>query len=91
MTKCVKIMCTLHVSEELLEIVSMAARKFFIEGALHLIPPDGLKIVACGTKERIESFVDILYKEAAKKKPFVIEVEPFIKDKDYRGVFRIIQ
>ncbi len=90
MIKCVRIICTGKITKAFVEVLQKQARKLGVEGILHQVPPDSVRLIACGSIDSIESFVDFLYKEGAAKKPFSIEVEPFLKDKDYRGVFRII-
>lgn len=90
MTKCVKITCTIKMNKGFAENLLKQARKLSLEGTIHVVSDNIIKIIACGPKEHIDSFVDALYKEGASKKQFSIEVEPFLKDKDYRGVFRII-
>ena len=91
MIKCVRITCELKITKAFTASIQRQATRLDLEGLMHVIIPSNLKIVACGSKENIETFVDFLYKEGALKKPFSIEVEPFLKDKDYRGVFRIIE
>lgn len=50
-----------------------------------------IRIVVCGTKEAIDAFVDYLHVETADSVVVPAEIEPFIKDRDFRGVFRIIE
>jgi acylphosphatase len=90
MMKCIKVTCMLKVTKVFADFVQKHAHKLALEGFLQIVTPDQIKIVVCGAKDNIDKFVDILYKEGAHKKPFSLEVEPFLKDKDYRGVFRII-
>ena len=42
-------------------------------------------------KEGVDAFLDELHKSAGAAELKEIEIEPFLKDKDYRGVFRIIE
>jgi len=88
--KCVKIMCGCEVSVELTEAIQKLARHLALEGFIQVIDPKNLKIVVCGPKDEIETFLDTLYKVSVTKKPLDLEVEPFVKEKDYRGVFRIL-
>jgi acylphosphatase len=90
MTKCVKISCILKITEKFTASVQRRAHQLSLEGLMHVVMPEQIKIVVCGDKDRIDTFVDFLYDEGLLKKPFAIEVEPFLKDKDYRGVFRVI-
>ena len=50
-----------------------------------------LRIVVCGLKEQVDKFVDELHKEAAHAGVSDISIEPFVRIKDYRGAFRIIE
>ncbi len=89
--KCVRIVCTCKPTKSFAEDVHKFATKLELEGTYQLIDPEHVRIVASGVKDKIDLFIDVLYKLGTKMKPFAIEVEPFLKDKDYRGIFRIIQ
>lgn len=92
MMKCLKIILQIDITEGLLQnFVQKNAKKFNIEGTAQAIDKKTAKIIACGTNENMESFVDSLYKGYKDQKPSVVEVEPFLRDKDYRGVFRVIE
>lgn len=92
MIKCIKVVLAVDYDEALVhDTIQKQARKLGLEGVVYAATPGELKIVACGLKEKIDEFLDFMHKEAAKRKVEDIEVEPFIKDKDYRGVFRVIQ
>lgn len=67
------------------------ATKLEVEGTAQLITGDKVKIIACGEKENVDSFIDVIHHNATKFKIENIELEPFIKGKDYRGVFRVIE
>lgn len=72
--------------------VQKKGTKLGIEGTIQIIPGhEELKIIACGIKEQVDQFVDALHKEAAKLGASEINIEPFVKTKDYRGAFRIIE
>lgn len=91
MQKCVKIIFSVAFGKDLLVgILQKNARVLELEGSVLLLGQDQVKVIACGAKENVESFVDLIHKEAEKYKLEAIEVEPFLKDKDYRGIFRII-
>ncbi len=90
MNKCIKITCTLKITKTFTETVQKQAQALSLEGLMQAVGTDTIKIVACGSKENIEAFVDFFYKQDTAKKPLDVEVEPFVKDKDYRGVFRLI-
>lgn len=90
MKKCLRISCKCRVSKDLTENIKKEANKLTIEGNIQVTEPDNLKIVACGSKENIDRLIDSLYKLGSKKNPFSVEIEPFLKEKDYRGIFRVI-
>ena len=88
MNKCVKITVTVEsLSEFLHEIIKPHARSMDLEGLVQPVGTVQARIIACGSKEKVDAFVELLQKEALMD----IEIEPFIKDKDYRGVFRVIE
>ena len=93
MNKCLRIAVVGDFSESFLQsFIKKSARKYDLEGSAQIVSSGKeIMIVVCGTKESIDSFLDVLHKGAAKNVPESIEVEPFLKSKDYRGVFRIIE
>lgn len=92
MIKSVKILLVTKVLDDAVyDFIQKSARKLSIEGVAQVEDEGTIKIVACGSKENIDMFVDLLHKGTSKIKFNSIELEPFIKEKDYRGVFRIIQ
>jgi len=92
MNKCVKILIIGAVSDDFLhDFIQKQARKLSIEGSVARSSTDNLKIIACGDKDNVDLFVDAVHKELFKLLIQNIEVEPFLKEKDYRGVFRIIE
>ena len=71
--------------------VQKNAQKFNIEGAAQLIAPDKkIRIIACGQKKEVDSFIDILHTKFIELAIRDTSIEPYIKDKNYRNVFRII-
>lgn len=90
MKQCVKITLSIENPTEILKkLVHPQAQKLDIEGVGHV--QDGLvKITAAGTNSAIDAFIDALYRGYKNTRPRLVEVEPFIKIHDYRGVFRII-
>ena len=51
---------------------------------------EGLVVYACGLTEKLDQFIDSLYKGLDKSKLKNVTVEPFVSEKDFRGVFRVI-
>ena len=66
------------------------ARTLRIEGTAQIIASQTAQVIACGSKDDVNLFVDEIYKGSSDCAPENIETEPFVKRKDYRGVFRII-
>lgn len=93
MKKCLKIIFSATIPEQFLQqVVQEHARKLDIEGTAQIISAENnVKIIACGDPDMLEELLDRIHKGIAAIGIETIEVEPFIKDKDYRGVFRIIE
>jgi len=92
MNKCLKIIVHIKPQKRLIQaVIQQHARDLALEGLVQPIAVDRLKIIACGKKEQVDLFVDMLHRESAQEDIQDIEIEPFLKDKDYRGVFRVIE
>jgi acylphosphatase len=92
MNKCLRITLQIKIEEGTLQnYIQKNAKKFNIEGIAQAVDKETIKIIACGESENIDKFVDSIYAGYKDAKPTIIEVEPFLKDKDYRGVFRLIE
>jgi len=92
MKKCLKITFTLKRSDTFLyEFIQRHARDLEIEGNIQFLSPDQCTIVACGTKENIDTFLDFVHEGIGSHVPENVYVEPFLKDKDYRGTFRVLE
>jgi acylphosphatase len=93
MNKCLKITFVLDFPDGYLQsFIQKHAKKLGIEGIAQVVSPGKkIRIIACGTKDAVDQFLDILHKGSAQGVPSDMEVEPFLKDKDYRGVFRVIE
>ena len=88
MNKCLRIMMISDLADSGKAFVQKQARKFFLEGAVQADEEGKTKIIVFGPKPKVDSFIDSLHKNKSLNE---IEIEPFLKDKDYRGVFRIIE
>lgn len=92
MNKCLKITLTLEPHEGFLQnVIQNNARKFELEGIVQAVGEGKVKIIVCGQKEQVDFFVDSIHKESTHETIKDIEIEPYIKDRDYRGVFRVIE
>jgi acylphosphatase len=93
MYKCVKITFTASFPEGFLHnFVQKQAKNLELEGTVQVINVNNqVRIVVCGDKDKVDAFIDLLHKGTTRYIPENIEFEAFVKDKDYRGVFRVIE
>lgn len=92
MNKCLKIVLQGALSKDTLPSrIQKHAKRLFIEGTVRCVPDGSVKIMACGNRENVDKFLDAIHKEIKRDTLENIEVEPFIKDTDYRGVFRFVE
>ena len=94
MNKCLKITLRGDIPKGFLQsFVQKHAKKLSLEGSVQLTNggEQVVKIIACGSKEDVDAFLDIIYKGSAKADLADIIAEPFLKERDYRGVFRVIE
>jgi acylphosphatase len=90
--QCLKIAFSGTLPKEFIEdVIQKSAITLRIEGTVQSTSPTQITVIACGSRERIDNFLDILHKGVAGIKAQDIIVEPFLKAKDYRGAFRIIE
>lgn len=61
----------------------------FVEGALHILAEHTIRVVVCGQLENINRFVDALLKTVDQNYDN-LHMEPFLKNRDYRGKFRVL-
>ncbi len=91
MNQCVKISLSIGLMKGFLDnIVLKNARKLDLEGVAQFVSDDHVRIIVCGLKDNIENFVDVLYKGSDEYKIDNIQLESFIRARDYRGIFRVI-
>lgn len=91
MAQCLKITLAVKNSKQFLsKVVQKETKKLGLEGVGHL-QGDQLKIIVCGSRNAIDLFLDLLHKDLEEVGSAAVEIEPFIKEKDYRGVFRVIE
>lgn len=73
------------------DFVQKNARKYTLEGTAQATSQTSAKIMICGEKDNIDGFLDVLHKGTKDVELDEIHIEPFIKEKDYRGIFRVIE
>lgn len=99
MNKCLRIIVTAKFSDDLLHsFIHKSAKSLRLEGTAQIIDAQikdiqnkKVLISVCGETDDLDEFIDILHKGTKGFDLKGIEVEPFLKDKDYRSVFRVIE
>ena len=93
MNQCLRITFVVPVGkrEKLRAKIHKQARTLLLEGTVQVVRDTHIKVVACGSRENMEQFLDTLHHEIARQKCDTLEIEPFLKERDYRGVFRVIE
>lgn len=92
MYKCLKITFTGNLPKGFLQkTVLKCARDYPVEGLAQLMMDNLVKIIVCGPLAEVDSFLDELYDEMHEIEMQELQVEPFVKDRDFRGVFRVLE
>ena len=90
--KCIKISIVTKSDEKFLSnFVKKKAENFDLEGIAKKMGKSQYDILVCGDDEDLDLFLDELYRGSKDFKPDFLEVESFLKDRDFRGVFRVIE
>ncbi len=92
MKKCLKILVVGRVQDPTFKIhVQKKAGQLGLEGILQNGGDQNVIIFVRGGNGDLDVFVDDLYKDISKHRIQNIISEPFTQDKEFRGVFRIIE
>ena len=100
MNKCLRISFMLvglpeknaQTQEQIEKELQKEAQRLLLEGVVQKVEAERrIKLIACGSVERVEQFLDLIHRRIAEKEYEHFEIEPFFKECDYRGVFRIIE
>ena len=93
MNKCLKITFAANCPDNFLhDFVQKNAKKLGLEGTVQIMNVNSkIRIVVCGDKDKVDLFLDLVHKGSVDHIPAGVEAEAFAKDKDYRGVFRVIE
>lgn len=93
MKKCLKIVLReLKSPEGLIQDIQKKGTKLILEGTIQYIASEReLRIIVCGIKDAVDALVDAIHKQSALLNLSAPDIEPFVKTKDYRGAFRIIE
>ena len=70
--------------------VQKNAQTLAIEGTVQNAEDGSVIIYACGGSDNLDKLIDLLYKGTTQSSVKDIVAEPFLNEKDFRGVFRII-
>jgi acylphosphatase len=94
MKKCLRIIIIADFPDGFLQsFVAKHAQKLGLEGTAQLIDRTmkKVRINVCGSGSSLDEFLDLFHHKTPKFELKEMEVEPFLKDKDFRSVFRIIE
>lgn len=91
MKKCLKIRISGKVQDVAYRTMAQKnAQSLNIEGTAQNCDDGSVIIFACGPSDNLDKFIDILYKGTPDSQVEDLLAEPFVNEKDFRGVFRII-
>ncbi len=92
MNRCMRIMCKVEDGKiGIHDFIQQYAQKFSLEGLTQPVSATQVRVIVCGQYEAIENFIDALHHGVVEKMIESIQMEPVFKDRDYRGVFRVIE
>lgn len=92
MKKCLKITIISDAFDEnFYENLKSAARGLSLEGTVQKISSGKIVILVCGKKDNVDALLDMIHQGFEGKSHEDIQVEPFLKEKDYRGIFRVLE
>jgi len=91
MNQCLLITLTIGSVNGFLEsFIKKQAKALGLEGVAHLVSHNNVRMIICGENSNIDQFIDLLYEKTTKYKLDHIAIESFFKERDYRGVFRVV-
>lgn len=92
MKKCVKITIKGIVHNSYMQsFILPQARDSGVEGICQKIDDQIIRIIMTGREDQIDAFLDRLHTKVASEKNVEIEVEAFLQQTDFRGIFRVIE
>ncbi len=94
MNKCLRIKMIAQFPADLLnKFIQKQAKKCGLEGTAQIVnaKKKEVKITICGSTDGLDQFIDAIYTGIKGFELEELEIEPFLKDKDYRQVFRVIE
>lgn len=91
MRQCLKIIVTGKVQDVgFRHYVQKEAEKLNVEGTVHNVDDGSVHILVCGSSEKLDDLIDVIYNGTRKSKVENVLTEPLTQIKDFRGVFRVI-
>lgn len=92
MKQCLRITFSMDVPEDFFQgVVQKSAQQLGLEGTVQRVNDESIKIIICGKHEAVDEFIGHFHKAVGVASVENFQIEPFIKEKDYRGVFRVIE
>jgi acylphosphatase len=92
MSLCLRVRFSIESSGDAVRLfIQKQAKELSIEGTAHFPDAKTVQMVVCGERAQVDSFIDALHAKSTKYKIDNIELEPFLKTKDYRSSFRVIE
>lgn len=91
MSRCLKVLIKINDwRPEFSHDIQRQAQKTKVEGQIQLINPQQLKLIVCGKNDQLDEFIDYIFDLFISSGVSIEALEPFLKERDYRGIFRII-
>lgn len=91
MRKCLKVTVQGKVQEVAYRaFVQKHALSLGIEGTIQNMEAGSVVIYACGPSDKLDVLIDYLYKGSSAARVEDVIIEPYLNEKDFRGVFRVI-
>lgn len=92
MKKCVKIIIKgISDNRYMQSVILPHARESGVEGVCQKTDDQTIRIITTGSDNQIDAFLDRLHEKIVLEKNVVMEVEAFLQQTDFRGVFRVIE
>ncbi len=92
MRLCLRIRFSIDSSDGFLRnFIQKEAKKLDLEGTARFLEDGSVFVIVCGQQDNVDSFVDIIHEKSGKYGIDNIELEPFLKSRDYRRAFRVIE
>lgn len=71
--------------------IQQQAQALGIEGTVQNAEDGTVLVFACGVSEHLDQFIDMLYKGCPGATVDNVVAEPMMRERDFRGVFRILE